>query len=141
MSAIRKLNIIVSHPDIVNIISELIYLSCFEPIEPDIEIDPPDLMTLFTREEIELENYSANKESIVVLSSQYTYTLIGWVQSIHEAEVSSMLSGFTCAFTFSDPSQANGDDVPIILKFPQMFGKMRSGGSRVFSPLAKSTPL
>jgi len=141
MSTIRKLSIIVSHPDIVNVISELMYLSCFEPIVPNIELDPPDLTTLFKHEEIELENYSANMETITVLASQYTYTLIGWVHSQHEPEVSSVLSGFTCSFCFSDPSPEDGEDVPILLKFPQMFGKMRSGGSRVFSPLAKDSTL
>lgn len=141
MSTIRKLSIVVSHPDIVNVISELMYLSCFEPAVPNIELDPPDLIDLFKREEIELENYSANMESITVLASQYTYTLIGWVPAQHESEVSSVLSGFTCSYSFEDPLPEDGDNVPILLKFPQIFGKMRSGGNRVFSPLAKSGTL
>lgn len=141
MSTIRKLTIIVTHADIVNVISELMYLSCFEPTIPNIELDPPDLATLFKHEEIELENYSANMERITVLASQYTYTLTGWVQTQQEPEISSVLSGFTCSFNFEDPSPADGDDVPALLKFPQVFGKMRSGGQRVFSPLAKLSSL
>jgi hypothetical protein len=120
------------------VISELIHLSCFEPTEPNITLDPPDLMGLFTHEEFELENYSANMDSITALASQFTYTLIGWTTAQHEAELASMLSGFTCAFGFENPAPEDEGNVPTIVKFPKMLGKMRSSGQRVFSPLAKS---
>ena len=139
MSTIRKLTIIVSHADMVNVISELMHLSCFEPTEPNITLDPPDLMGLFKHEEIELENYSANMDSITALASQYTYTLVGWVPVQNEPEVVTVLSGFTCSYGFENPSPE--DEAPTIIKFPKMLGEMRSGGQRVFSPLAKSGQL
>jgi vacuolar-type H+-ATPase subunit I/STV1 len=141
MSTIRKLTIVVSHADIVNVISELMYLSCFEPTDPDITLDPPDLMDIFKREKIELENYSANMDNITVLASQYTYTLIGWVPAQHEPEIVSVLSGFTCSYDFNNPSSQDEDKVPTLLKFPKMLSKMRSGGQRIFTPLTKSNQL
>jgi len=141
MSAMKKLTIIASQPDIVNVISELVYLSCFEPIEPIIELDPPDLTSLLIREEMDLEHYSANRESITVLASQYTYTIVGWVQAQNEEKIASMLSDFTCSYNFEDPSPEESFEVPTILKIPQLFGKKRSDGRNIFSPLGKNNSL
>jgi len=133
----KKLSLIVSHSDIVNVISELIDLECFEPIEPEITLDPPELTDLLRRETMELDVYEANKDYMVLLATQYTYTMIGWVPEHFEPELVTMLSSFTCSWFFEDPKSDDYDDIPIYMKQPQLFGKLRSGGRRVFEPLSK----
>jgi len=137
MGAMKKLCLIVSHSDIVNIISELIYLECFEPLEPEVTLDPPELIDLVRREVMELDVYEANMESIVLLATQYTYILTGWLPTHFEPELISILSGFTCSWTLEEPFPADHEDIPVYMKSPQLFGKLRSGGRRVFEPLTK----
>jgi len=137
MGGMRKLSLIVSHLDIVNIISELIYLECLEPTEPIVTLDPPELTDLVRREVMDLEAYEANIDNIVLLATQYTYTIIGWVPSQFEPELSSVLSGFVCSWIFEDPPPDESEDIPVFIKHPQLFGKLRSGGRRVFEPLSK----
>ena len=137
MSGMKKLSLIISHTDIVNIISELIYLECVEPVEPELTLDPPELTDLVKHEIMELDAYEANKDSLTLLSTQYTYTLVGWVPVEFEPELISMLSGFTCSWTLDDPFPYDYDDIPVYIKHPQLFGKLRSGGRRVFDPLSK----
>ena len=138
MAGIKKLSIIVSHSDIVNVISELMYLECFEPIEPEVSLDPPELTDLVRREVMELEAYEANKESLALLATQYTYTLIGWIPVQFEQEITSMLSGFTCSWVIEDPLPHESEDIPVYMKYSQVLGKFRSGGRRVFEPLSKN---
>jgi len=133
----KKISLIVSHSDIVNVISELIILECVEPIEPELTLDPPELTDLVNREVMELDVYEANKENIVLLATQYTYTLIGWMPAEFEAALSSVLSGLTCSWTIEDPYPYDYDQIPVYIKHPQLFGKLRSGGRRVFEPLAR----
>jgi len=133
----KKLSLIVSHSDIVNVISELIILECVEPVEPELTLDPPELTELIKREVMELDVYEANKESIVLLATQYTYTLVGWMPAEFESELSSVLSDLTCSWTVDDPFPYDYDDIPVYIKHPQLFGKLRSGGRRVFEPLSK----
>jgi len=141
MAGMKKLSIIIAHPDIVSIISELIILECVEPIVPEISLDPPELTELVRREVMELDDYDANKESITLLATQYTYTLVGWIPAEYESELSSILSEFEVAWVFEDPHPYDYDDIPVHIKYPQLFGKLRSGGRRVFEPLAKKTLL
>ena len=131
----KKLSLIISHSDIISFISELIYLECFEPIEPEVTLDTPVLADLLKREVLELDAYDADRESIALLTTQYTYTLIGWVPDEFESELTPKLSELTCSWLFSDP--ADHEDIPIHIKHPQLFGKLRSGGRRVFNPLSK----
>ena len=135
MAGMKKLSLIVSHSDIVNIISELIYLECMEPIEPEITLEPPELTDLLKREIMDLDSYDANKNNIILLSTQYTYMIVGWVPDEFESELNSVLSGFTCSWEFKNPSA--DEDIPVYIKHPQLFGKLRSGGRRVFEPLSK----
>jgi len=137
MGGMKKLSLIISHSDIVSIISELIYLECVEPIEPELTLDPPELTDLVRHEVMELDAYEANKDTLTLLSTQYTYTLVGWVPDEFEAELTSILSGFTCSWTLEDPFPYDYDDIPVYIKHPQLFGKLRSGGRRVFEPLSK----
>jgi len=137
MSAMKKLSLIVAHVDIVNVISELIDLQCIEPIEPELILDPPELTDLIKREEMDLDVYEANKDSITLLTTQYTYTLTGWMPAEYEAQLSSVLSNFICSWLFEDPLPAEEDELPVYMKYPQLFGKLRSGGRRVFDPLSK----
>ena len=141
MAAMRKLSLIVSHSDIVNVLSELMYMACVEPIEPEITLDPAELTDLISREVMELDAYEANIDSIVLLATQYTYTLIGWLPDQYEAELASVLSGFTCSWAIEDPYPYSIDDIPVLLKYPQFFGKLRSGGRRVFEPLSKKSSM
>jgi vacuolar-type H+-ATPase subunit I/STV1 len=133
----KKISLIVSHSDIVNVISELMYLACVEPLEPELTLDPPELTELLRREVMELDAYEANRESITLLATQYTYTLIGWMPEQCESELSASLSQFACSWAIEDPFPYNYDEIPVLLKHPQFFGKLRSGGRRVFEPLSK----
>jgi len=137
MAQMKKLTLIISHTDIVNVLSELILLESVEPTIPNIPLDPPELSDLIRREIMELDAYDANIASIEVLATQYTYTLTGWLPSEFEGELTSMLSGFTCAWEIVDPISNDYDSIPMLLKYPQFFGKIRSGGRRIFEPLCK----
>jgi len=137
MAGMKKLSIIVAHSDIVSIISELIILECVEPIEPEITLDPPELTDLVKHEIMDLDDYDASKDSIALLATQYTYTIVGWMPSEFEPELSSVLSDFQCAWSIEDPYPYDYDSIPVYIKYPQVFGKLRSGGRRVFEPLSK----
>ena len=135
MAGMKKISLIVSHSDIVSVISELIHLECVEPIDPT--LSPPELNDFIKREVMDLDVYEANKENIVLLMTQYTYTLVGWMPSDFEAELTAILSELTCSWLIEEPDPLESDDVPIFIKHPQLFGKFRSGGRRVFEPLSK----
>jgi len=137
MSGMKKLSIIIAHSDIVSVISELIDLECVEPVLPELVLEPPELTDLLKREVMELGAYEANKESITLISTQYTYTMTGWIPAEFEPELASALSAFTCSWVIEDPFPYDYDDIPVFIKYPQLFGKLRSGGRRVFEPLAK----
>jgi vacuolar-type H+-ATPase subunit I/STV1 len=133
----KKISLIVSHSDIVNVLSELMDLECIEPMEPEVTMDPPDLADLIKQEEMDLGGYEANMDSITLLATQYTYVLTGWTPSQLEQDLVSILSGFACAWVIEDPYPYDYDDIPVLLKYPGFFGKLRSGGRRVFEPLAR----
>jgi len=137
MAGMKKLCLIVAQSDIVNVISELIDLECVEPIEPELILEPPDLTDLVKREVMELDGFEVNKESVSLLATLYTYTLIGWIPADCEPELTAALSGFTCSWSVEDPFPYDYDDIPVLVKYPQVFGKFRSGGRRVFEPLSK----
>ena len=137
MGGMKKLCLIIAHSDIVNVISDLIDLECVEPIEPELTLDPPELTDLVKREIMELDGYEANKESILLLTTQYTYTLVGWIPDDSEPELTAVLSRYTCSWTIDDPFPYDYDNIPVHIKYPQVFGKFRSGGRRVFEPLSK----
>ena len=137
MGAIKKLSLIVSHSEIVDLLSELMYLECLEPFEPELVLDPPELTDLVRREVMELDVYEANIASVTLLATQYTYTLTGWLPEEYEYELTSLLSGYTCSWLIEDPFPYDYDNIPVLIKYPQLFGKLRSGGRRVFEPLSK----
>jgi vacuolar-type H+-ATPase subunit I/STV1 len=137
MSGMKKISLIISRSDIVNVLSELMDLECIEPTEPEVSMDPPELSDLIKHEVMELDGYEANMDSIVLLATQYTYVLTGWTPSQLEPDMASVLSGFACAWVLEDPYPYDYDDIPVLLKFPGLFGKLRSGGRRVFEPLAR----
>lgn len=138
MSHMRKLNLIVAHTDIVNVISALIDLECVEPTDPVITLDPPELTDVLNREVMDLTPYEANFESITVLATQYTYYLTGWLPVELEPKLIPMLSKHMCAWEISELSSYDADNAPAMLKYPQFLAKIRSGGRRIFVPLSKS---
>jgi len=137
MGVMKKVSLIVSHSDIVNVISELIYLECFEPIEPEVSMDPPELSDLLKREVMDLDSYEANKEKITLLTTEYTYTLVGWMPAEFEHDLGLALSKLTCAWLVEDPHPESDELVPAYMKHPNLLGKFRSGGRSIFEPLAK----
>jgi len=137
VAGMKKLCLIIAQSDIVNVISELIDLECVEPIETELTLDPPELTDLVKREVMELDGYEANREGISLLATQYTYTLTGWIPADCEPEFTAALSGFICSWTIDDPFPYDYDEIPVHVKYPQVFGKFRSGGRRVFEPLTK----
>ncbi|MCL2425631.1 MAG: hypothetical protein FWD05_04770 [Oscillospiraceae bacterium] len=137
MAAIKKISMIISHSDVVNLISELIYLECFEPMEPEIAFNLSELDNYIERETMDLEPYEVNIESLTLLTTKYTYTLIGWMPAEFESELTSALSGLTCAWEIEDPEPDEAEYAPVYIKHPHLFGKLRSAGRSVFEPLAK----
>jgi len=137
MGAIKKVSLIVSHSDVVNVISELLYLGCFEPIEPRVFMDPPELGNYIKTETMDLDVYEANKDSITLLTTQNTYTLIGWVPEEYEPEIANALSEFVCAMFVEEPNPDLDEFAPVYMKHPQLFGKFRSSGRNVFEPLTR----
>jgi len=137
-SGMKKINIIISHSEIVDLINELIALECIEPIEPDVTLDPAELTDLLSHEDFPLENYEANWDEITVIATQYTYTLCGWVPDQLLQKLTSTLSRYTCAWEIEPPTSDELEFVPVYVKGPQLFGKFRSSGRKLFEPLAKS---
>jgi len=137
MGQMKKLTLIVAHTDIVNVLSEIITLGSIEPTIPNITLDPPEMSDLIRREVMELDAYDANIASIEVLATQYTYILTGWLPTELEHELTSMLTSYTCAWEIEEPVGVDSDSIPSLLKYPQFFGKIRSGGRRIFEPLCK----
>jgi len=137
MAAMKKLSVIVSHSDIISLINELIYLECFEPMEPEVSVDLSDFIDHIQRETMDLDSYEANIESITLLATQYTYTLIGWMPAEFESELVSALSGLTCSWLVEDLQSDEIEYAPTYIKHPQLFGKLRSVGRSIFEPLAK----
>jgi len=135
-SGMKKINIIISHSEIVDLINELIALECLEPTEPDVTLEPVELTELLSHEEISLENYEANWNEITVIATQYTYTLCGWVPDQLLQKLTSALSNFTCAWEIEPPLPDELEYVPVYIKNPQLFGKFRSSGRKLFEPLA-----
>ena len=137
MAGMKKLNLIIAHSDIVSVISELIDLECVEPLEPELTLEPPGINDLIKVESMELDAFEASRDSITLLSTQFTYILTGWIPADYEPDLITALSGFLCSWTLDDPFPYDYDNIPVQIKYPQVFGKMRSGGRRVFEPLTK----
>jgi len=137
MSGMKKISLIIARQDIVDVLSELIDLKCIEPMEPEVSLDPPELADLVKREVMDLEGYETNHNSIALLATQYTYLLTGWTPSQSVQELESIISNFSCAWVLEDPFPYDYDNIPVLLKFPGILGKLRSGGRRVFEPLAR----
>jgi len=137
LAGMRKLCLIVSHTDLVNALSALIDLGCVEPIEPEVTLEPAELTSFVKREVLALDSYDANKENIVLLTTQYTYTLVGWIPADFESKLESALSEFICAWSYEDPLPHEIDELPVYIKYPRVFGKLRSGVRKIFEPLEK----
>jgi len=140
-NGIKKVSIIVSRSEIVDLIGELIDLECIEPIKPNITLDPVELTDMVSHEVMSLDEYETNKDELMLLSTQYTYALSGWIPAQSEPKLASALSGLTCSWVVEDLSPSEINDAPAFVKHPQLFGKMRSGGRKVFEPLTRNYTL
>lgn len=133
----KRITLIISHDDIVNVISEIMLQECIEPFKPSVTLEPAELTDLVKLESFSLDSYDSNMKSIMLLSTQYTYTLCGWLPAQFEPRLVEALTPLSCAWLIEDPHPGDYENIPVLVKHPQLFGKMRSGGRSVFQPLAR----
>jgi len=132
----RKLSLVMARSDAESVLRGLLALGCVESARPD-EL-PCFAITgeSVSREVFKLSELGANQAAIVLIGTQNTLMLAGWLPSRSEPPLVSMLSQHTCAWEIEDPTPDEADLAPVKLVLPGFFGKLRSGGRRLFSPLA-----
>jgi len=135
---INKLRLLTTRDDIESILRDLILLGCVEVSEPDEFYEGTELVQAIRPESFSLAEYGANKDSLILLGTQYTLLLIGWVPDQSKPELVSMLSERVCAWEIVDPSPDEKPNVPVQLRCHWFFGELRLGSRRSFDPL---TPL
>ena len=131
----KKLRILIVRAELDAFIRALIELGCVEPSGVDELLEDPELTALVERETVDLEQYQANKEQLLLLGTEYTLLLTGWIPAPSESGLISMMSEFTCAWDILDPSPDEREKIPVKLKWPKLYGKLYRGGGKLFSPL------
>ena len=129
---------IVKSPEIIR---DIINLGCVDVSDVDDLLSAEGLDALVSREVYPIIEYDANRESVELLATKSTYTLIGWIPARCESVVKSMLSSHICAWELESPSPDEMANAPIDLIRPKLFNKLRSKNRRIISPLRKNLPL
>ena len=137
----KKLSLVSSRGDIENILRELTNLGCVEISEPPDLIDNQDLASCFAREMIALDQFGANLDNIELYGTRHALLLSGWIPVRYEADLASRLNDHLCAWALEEPANDEIINVPIDLCCPGIFGKLRRGGRKQFSPLARGSAL
>jgi len=138
-SKMMKLNLIMIRDQSDDVISALISLGTIEVAEPDDFSDNAALEAAVTRELFPISHLNAGVESIPLLGTQYTYALTGWLPVRSTHQVNTALSSFICAWEIIEPTPEDSINAPKILSCPGLFGKLRLGKRRQFSPLCRQT--
>jgi len=131
----NKIRLIVARTDFENVLHELILLGCVEITDPDEFWDNPELSGLAVRDVVTLDKFHASQDSIVILKTQYTALLTGWVAVRSEPSLTAQLSKFICAWEFEPPQPDGHDNPPVKLRWPKLFGVFYKGGGKTFDPL------
>jgi len=131
----NKIRLIVACTDFENVLHELILLGCVEITDPDEFWDNPELNGLAVRDIVTLEKYHANQNSIAILRTQYTVLLTGWIAVRSEVALAMQMSKFICAWEFEPPQPDGHDNVPVMLRWPKLFGVFYKDSGKTFDPL------
>ena len=136
---VKKLSLIAVREDMNSILDKLMKLECVEVFTQDSISESPEITTPLTREVVGLEgfgDYGATEKSIEILGTQFTFLLTGWMSSVFEPELASMLNDYDCAWEISDLSTEEAEIAPSIRKYPRFLENIRGGNNRVLAPLA-----
>jgi len=131
----KRLTLIVSRADLEMVLREILQLGCVEfsdPVEPE---ENPEQSSPVTFEALDLGVTGAGQERIVMLGTEYTGILAGWISPRMEADLISKLNGYTCAWEIEFPLPDELETAPVIMKYPWFFGKFRGKDRRLFTPL------
>jgi len=132
----KRLALIVSRADLEPVLREILQLGCVEVSEPDEPGESLEQSSAVTLEAVNLSGTGANRERIVMLGTEYTIILTGWISPRMEADLESLLKKYTCAWEIELPSPDELETAPVILRFPWFFGTLRGKNRRLFTPLA-----
>jgi len=131
----KKLSVLLSCDQLEDFLRELIELGCVQVIVPD---DPPgdsELAALVRRVSVDIEQYQANQEKLVLLGTERTHLITGWIPAKSESTLRDMLSKFVCAWDVDSPSAEESDIVPVKPRLPMLFEEFYRNKGRLFTPL------
>ena len=131
----KKLSLLSTREEMGNVMRELIHLGCVDVSEPDELAYGPELQDFLKLEEFMLDELSANRERLVLIGTQYTLLLTGWLTQRSAQILISRLPHYFCAWALEDPSPDEREIIPVELCCPGFFGKLRLAGRKRFAPL------
>jgi len=134
----KKISLAMTRREAESVLRELALLGCVEPYKPDELPDFAEDGVEAAREVFKIGQFNANQGAVVLFGTQHTLMLAGWLPSRLEPQLVSMLSEHACAWDIADPTPDELDLAPVRLVLPGFLGKLRSGGRRLFVPLALS---
>ena len=133
----KYIRLIIARKDFKNVLRALIRLGCVEVTKPYEDIIKLSPNALFDFETIDLVGYDANRDSITVLGTKYTYLLTGWIAAKSEQVVAQLLYDHICAWEIVAPPPELMDMLPVMLKLPRFLVVFYRGGGKPFVPLAR----
>ena len=131
----RKVVLIFARSEMEPILTDLILLGSLDVTAPTLLIDDPELPSAVKAETISLEHYDANRESLTMLATDFTFYLTGWIAAKSEQGLVAAVSKYTCAWEFEDPSPAESENIPKKLYRPKFLYRFYKGSAVLFSPL------
>jgi len=136
---IDRVRLVFKRVDSEDILRELVRLGCVEVSDPGELLAESGQGGLAALENVSLEGLEANRDSVLLLGTQYTLILTGWIPVRSEPELIEAVSGLDCAWETEPPSPDEHELVPVALKWPKLFGTFRRGAGRPFRPLASGS--
>lgn len=131
----KRITLIIARSDFEIVLRGLMQLGCVEITSPDELLIDPELRTIVKREVYMLDKFHANLDSIVLLATQHTLLLTGWISARSEPELAAHLSKFICAWETEAPDPDESQNVPVKLMLPKLFKVFHKGGGNLFNPL------
>ena len=131
----KKLMLLMTRKDMEDVLRELVLLRCVEVAEPDSLLEDPELAALLKRETVKLDSINSNVKSFVMLGTQYTLLMTGWVPTSLRDKFVDKLSYLPCAWELDDLSPDELDIAPVVLRCPGFLTKYRLAGRKQFEPL------
>jgi len=130
----KRIRLVVGRADFENVLRELMSLACVEITEPDALPEGCQLQGQVKRVIVELSGFGANLDSIMLLGTQYTLVLTGWMAARSGPELAARMGNYVCAWEIVDPSPDESAAAPVKLRLPGLFGLFHRGGGKPFSP-------